>query len=107
MPAAIRPDDPEEISRQLDQVIAGNAFDRAAAAFAEAAAFAQSRDMDRARRVAAEADNHLDTAQKALNGLRYLPYVPSSRRSTDAGRAASTGAAAEDGACSPIDPALR
>ena len=108
MPAATRRDDPQKVSRQLDQVIAGNAFDRAAAAFADAAASARARDPDKARRLAAEADSHLATAQRALNGLRYMPYVPPSRRATyGAGQVASADAAGEDGASSPAGPAFR
>ena len=80
MPPATAHDDPQEVSRQLDQVIAGNAFERAALAFAEAAASARTRDMDKARKLAAEADSHLAMAQRALNGLRYVPYVAPSRR---------------------------
>ena len=101
MPAATRRDDPQKVSRQLDQVIAGNAFDRAAAAFADAAASARARRPDKARRLAAEADSHLATARRALNGLRYMPYVPPSRRATyGAGQVASADAAGEDGASS-------
>lgn len=82
MPAATGQDDLQQVSRQLDQVIAANAFGRAAAAFDDAAASARTGDLDKARKLAAEADSHLATAQRALNGLRYLPYVPPSRRGT-------------------------
>jgi hypothetical protein len=98
-------DDQQEVSRRLDQVIAANAFQRAASADADAAAAAASRDLGKARRLAAEADSHLGTAQRAMNGLRYLPYVPPSRRRDQPGHAGRGDAAGEDGASSP-GPAL-
>lgn len=89
MPAVA--DELQEVSRQLDQVIAANAFERAAEAFADAAASAAAGDLGKARRLAAEAGSHLDTAQRARNGLRYVPYVAPSRRKP-AGPASRPGA---------------
>ena len=99
--------DPQEVSRQLDEVIAANAFDRAAAAFADAAASARIRDLDKARTLAAEADSHLATAQRALNGLQYLPYVPPSRRAHGPGQTVIADTGDKDGACSRARPAVR
>jgi hypothetical protein len=99
--AAAGRDGPQQVSRQLDQVIAAKAFGRAAAAFADAAAAARTRDLDGARRLAAEADRHLGMAERALDGLRYVPYVAPSRRKD------RVGADGEDGAPPPAGPALR
>jgi hypothetical protein len=96
------------VSRRLDQVIAANAFDRAAAAFADAAASARIGNLDKARKLAAEADSHLDMAQRALNGLRYVPYVPPSRRDRHgAGQTARAHAAGGDGLSAPAGPPSR
>jgi hypothetical protein len=78
--AAGQDDSPESVSRQLDEAIAGHAFDRASAAFTDAAAAALAHDLDKARDFASEATAHLRMAEKALGGLRYVPYVAPSRR---------------------------
>jgi hypothetical protein len=58
----------------LDQMVAAHAFDRAAAAFADAAAAARDHRMDKARKLAAEAADHLATAERASNGLGFRTY---------------------------------
>lgn len=81
-------------SHWLDQVITGSAFDRAAAAFAEAAEAARARDLDQARRLAVQADGWLGWAGWAMNGLHYVPSVPPPRHGAD-------------DSASPASPALR
>lgn len=62
---------------ELDQLIAGHAFGRAAAAFADAAAATRERNLGKARKLAAEATDHLATAERAQNGLGFRTYPPS------------------------------
>jgi hypothetical protein len=64
---------------ELDTVIAGHAFRRAAGALADAAAAASAQNLDKARKLAAEAVDHLATAERARNGLgfRTHPAAPS------------------------------
>lgn len=61
--------------RELDQLVAAHAFDRAAAAFADAAAAARDKRLSRARKLAAEAADHLATAERASNGLGFSTYT--------------------------------
>jgi hypothetical protein len=61
----------------LDQLIAGHAFARAAAAFTDAAAAARSQQPGKARKLAAEAADHLATAERARNGLGFRVWPPS------------------------------
>ena len=58
----------------LDRVVAAHAFDRAAAAFADAAAAAREHQLGKARKLAAEAADHLATAERAGNGLGFRTY---------------------------------
>ena len=58
----------------LDQVVAAHAFDRAAAAFADAAAAARDHRLGKARQLAAEAADHLATAERASNGLGFRTH---------------------------------
>jgi hypothetical protein len=60
----------------LDQLIAGHAFARAAAAFTEAAAAARDQQPGKARKLAAEAADHLATAERARNGLGFRSWPP-------------------------------
>jgi hypothetical protein len=60
----------------LDQLVAAHAFDRAAAAFADAAAAARDHRLGKARKLAAEAEDHLATAERASNGLGFRTYPP-------------------------------
>jgi hypothetical protein len=60
----------------LDQLIASHAFDRAAAAFADAAAAARSQQPGKARKLAAEGADHLATAERAVNGLGFRAWPP-------------------------------
>jgi hypothetical protein len=46
----------------------------------DAAAFARTQDLGKARRLAAEADGHLGMAERALNGLHYVPRFAPFRR---------------------------
>jgi hypothetical protein len=62
---------------ELDQLVAAHAFDRAAAAFADAAAAARDQQIDKARKLAAEAADHLATAERANNGLGFRTYPAS------------------------------
>jgi hypothetical protein len=64
---------------ELDQLIARHAFGRAADAFADAAAAAREHDLGKARKLAAEAADHLATAERAQNGLGFRTYPPSAR----------------------------
>jgi hypothetical protein len=64
---------------QLDQLVAGHAFGRAAGAFADAAVAAREHDLGKARKLAAEAADHLATAERAQNGLGFRTYPPSAR----------------------------
>ena len=59
---------------ELDQMVAAHAFGRAAEAFGDAAAAARARQSGRARKLAAEAADHLATAERALNGLGFRAY---------------------------------
>jgi hypothetical protein len=59
---------------ELDQLVASHAFDRAAAAFADAAAAARDKRLGKARKLAAEAADHLATAERANNGLGFTTY---------------------------------
>jgi hypothetical protein len=59
---------------ELDQLVASHAFDRAAAAFADAAAAARDKRLGKARKLAAEAADHLATAERASNGLGFSSY---------------------------------
>jgi len=59
---------------ELDQLVAAHAFDRAAAAFADAAAAARDKRLGKARKLAAEAAEHLATAERAKNGLGFRTY---------------------------------
>jgi hypothetical protein len=59
---------------QLDQLVADHAFNRAAAAFADAAAAARDNRLGKARKLAAEAADHLATAERAANGLGFTTY---------------------------------
>jgi hypothetical protein len=61
---------------ELDQLVAAHAFDRAAAAFADAAAAARDKRLGKARKLAAEAADHLATAERANNGLGFTAYPP-------------------------------
>ena len=99
MSAATGREKPREAWRGLDQAIAGNAFDRAAAALADAAEAARSRDLDRARRLAAKAVGRLGWAGGARNGLRYVRQEPPSCRGAD-GAGQPTGEDA-GGGCAP------
>jgi hypothetical protein len=58
----------------LDQLVADHAFDRAAAAFADAAAAARDHRLGKARKLADEAADHLATAERASNGLGFRSY---------------------------------
>jgi hypothetical protein len=69
---------------ELDQLVAGHAFGRAAGAFADAAAAAREHNLDKARKLAAEAADHLATAERAQNGLGFRTY-PSSARNPSPG----------------------
>jgi hypothetical protein len=60
----------------LDELIASHAFARAAAAFADAAAAARSQQPAKARKLAAEAADHLATAERARNGLGFRAWPP-------------------------------
>lgn len=60
----------------LDQLVAAHAFGRAAAAFADAAAAARDHKLGKARKLAAEAADHLATAERANNGLGFRTYPP-------------------------------
>jgi hypothetical protein len=64
---------------ELDQLVAGHAFGRAAAAFADAAAAAREHNLGKARKLAAEATDHLATAERAQNGLGFRTYPPPAR----------------------------
>lgn len=64
---------------ELDQLVAGHAFGRAAGAFADAAAAAREHNLGKARKLAAEAVDHLATAERAQNGLGFRTYPPSDR----------------------------
>jgi ParB-like chromosome segregation protein Spo0J len=64
---------------ELDRLIAGHAFDRAAAAFADAVAAAREQNLGKARKLAAEAADHLATAERAQNGLGFRTYPPPTR----------------------------
>jgi hypothetical protein len=64
---------------ELDKLVARHAFSRAAAAFADAAAAAQDHRLDKARKLAAEAADHLATAQRAQNGLGFRTYAPAAQ----------------------------
>lgn len=68
---------------ELDQLGARHAFSRAAAAFADAATAAQDHRLDKARALAAEAADHLATAQRAQNGLGFRTYPPSAPSPSD------------------------
>jgi hypothetical protein len=59
---------------ELDQLIAGHAFGRAAGAFSDAAAAAREHNLGKARKLAAEAADHLATAERAQNGLGFQTY---------------------------------
>jgi len=59
---------------ELDQLVAAHAFDRAAAAFADAAAAARGKRLGKARKLAAEAADHLATAERANSGLGFSTY---------------------------------
>lgn len=61
---------------ELDQLVAGHAFGRAAAAFADAAAAAREHNLGKARKLAAEAADHLATAERAQNGLGFRTCPP-------------------------------
>ncbi len=61
---------------ELDQLVARHAFGRAAAAFADAAAAARDNNLGKARKLAAEAADHLATAERAHNGLGFRTYIP-------------------------------
>lgn len=61
---------------ELDQLIAGHAFARAAAAFADAAAAARDHHPGRAQKLAAEAADHLATAERARSGLGFRSWPP-------------------------------
>lgn len=63
----------------LDELIAGHAFGRAAAAFADAAAAAREHNLGKARKLTAEAADHLATAERAQNGLGFRTYPPPAR----------------------------
>lgn len=103
MPAAKRRREPRGASRYLalDQIIAGNAFARAAAALADAATAASAHDLARARSLAAEADGHLGLAAWALNGMRYVPHVPPRSGQDGADQAVNAEAGGEDDTSSP------
>jgi hypothetical protein len=60
----------------LDQLIAGHAFARAAAAFADAADAARNWQPGKARKLADEAADHLATADRAQNGLGFRAWPP-------------------------------
>jgi len=68
---------------ELDKLVARHAFSRAAAAFADAAAAARDHKLDKARKLAAEAADHLATAQRAQNGLGFRTYAPSATNPID------------------------
>jgi hypothetical protein len=70
------PDAPEPAPAPLDQLIARHAFARAAAAFSDAAAAARDQQPGRARKLAAEAADHLATADRAQNGLGFRAWPP-------------------------------
>jgi hypothetical protein len=59
---------------ELDQLIAGHAFGRAASALADAAGAASDHNLGKARKLAAEAADHLATAERAQNGLGFRTY---------------------------------
>jgi len=61
---------------ELDRLVAAHAYDRAAAAFADAAAAARDQRLGKARKLAAEAADHLATAERANNGLGFRTYPP-------------------------------
>jgi hypothetical protein len=65
---------------ELDRLVASHAFDRAAAAFADAAAAARDNRLGKARKLAAEAADHLATAERANNGLGFSTYPPKGAR---------------------------
>jgi hypothetical protein len=73
--------DPAEAPRlaELDQLVAGHAFGRAAGALADAAAAARAHNLGKARKLAAEAADHLATAERAQNGLGFRTYPPLAR----------------------------
>src|SRR5215470_12156470 len=60
---------------ELDQLVARHAFGRAASAFADAAAAASAQNLGKARKLAAEAVDHLATAERAHNGLGFRTYT--------------------------------
>lgn len=60
----------------LDQLVAAHAFDRAAAAYADAATAARDHRLSKARKLADEAADHLATAERASNGLGFRTYPP-------------------------------
>lgn len=64
---------------ELDQLVAGHAFGRAAGALADAAAAAREHNLGKARKLAAEAASHLATAERAQNGLGFRTYPPPTR----------------------------
>lgn len=61
---------------ELDRLIAAHAFTRAAAAFADAAGAARDHRPGKARKLAAEAADHLATAERARNGLGFRSWSP-------------------------------
>lgn len=69
----------------LDQLIAAHAFARAAAAFADAAAAARHQLPAKARKLAAEAADHLATAERARNGLGFRAWPPADANSAPGG----------------------
>lgn len=60
---------------ELDQVIAAHAFRRAAAAFADAVTAARAHELGKARKLAAEAAEHLAMAERAQHGLGFRTYA--------------------------------
>lgn len=59
---------------ELDQLVARHAFGRAAAAFADAVAAARDHNLGKARKLAAEAADHLATAERAQHGLGFRTF---------------------------------
>jgi hypothetical protein len=64
---------------ELDRLVAGHAFGRAADAFADAVTAAREHNLGKARKLAAEAADHLATAERAENGLGFRAYPPPAR----------------------------